>query len=74
MPLCVQGEEVSVAVWTSTLKRTIQTARLLPFPKLRWKALDEIDAGQCDGLTYKDIATQHPHEYEARKQDKLRYR
>jgi hypothetical protein len=26
-----------VSVWTSTLKRTIQTAELLPFPKLRWK-------------------------------------
>ena len=28
-----------VSVWTSTLKRTIQTAELLPFPKLRWKVL-----------------------------------
>ena len=37
---------VSVSVLTSTLKRTIQTARYLPFPKLRWKALDEIDAGE----------------------------
>ena len=26
-----------VSVWTSTLRRTIQTAELLPFPKLRWK-------------------------------------
>ena len=26
-----------VSVWTSTLKRTIQTAEHLPFPKLRWK-------------------------------------
>ena len=36
---------VPVSVWTSTLKRTIETARFLPFPKLRWKALDEINAG-----------------------------
>lgn len=35
---------VPVAVWTSTLRRTIATARYLPFPKLRWKALDEIHA------------------------------
>ena len=26
-----------VSVWTSTLRRTIQTAEHLPFPKLRWK-------------------------------------
>lgn len=34
-----------VSVWTSTLKRTIHTANFLPYPKLRWKALDEIHAG-----------------------------
>jgi 6-phosphofructo-2-kinase/fructose-2,6-biphosphatase len=61
-------------VWTSTLQRTIQTAAALPFAKLRWKALDEIDAGICDGMTYAQIAEKHPAEYEARKKDKLRYR
>ncbi|PNH04155.1 6-phosphofructo-2-kinase/fructose-2,6-bisphosphatase, partial [Tetrabaena socialis] len=69
-----QDEPVSVAVWTSTLKRTIETARFLPFPKLRWKALDEINAGSCDGMTYEGIAERYPHEYDARKKDKLRYR
>ncbi|EFJ46141.1 hypothetical protein VOLCADRAFT_105711 [Volvox carteri f. nagariensis] len=69
-----QEQPVSVAVWTSTLKRTIETARFLPFPKLRWKALDEIDAGICDGMTYEQIAERYPQEYEARKKDKLRYR
>jgi hypothetical protein len=48
--------------------------RFLPFPKLRWKALDEIDAGICDGMTYEQIAEKYPQEYEARKKDKLRYR
>ena len=33
-----------VSVWTSTLRRTIATANYLPYPKLRWKALDEIHA------------------------------
>lgn len=42
-------------VWTSTLRRTIQTARMLPYPKLTWKALDELDAGVCDGMTYEEI-------------------
>ena len=42
-------------VWTSTLQRTIETAQALPFPKLTWKALDELDAGVCDGMTYEEI-------------------
>lgn len=44
-----------VSVWTSTLQRTIATAAGLPFPRLRWKALDEIDAGVCDGMTYAQV-------------------
>lgn len=42
-------------VWTSTLQRTSQTAQYLPYPKLTWKSLDELDAGVCDGMTYKEI-------------------
>ena len=48
-----EGKELTV--WTSTFKRTIQTGQHLPFSKLQWKALDEIDAGVCDGLTYEEI-------------------
>lgn len=42
-------------VWTSTLRRTIQTASGLPYEKLTWKSLDELDAGVCDGMTYEEI-------------------
>lgn len=42
-------------VWTSTLQRTIQTAAELPYTKLTWKSLDELDAGVCDGMTYEEI-------------------
>lgn len=42
-------------VWTSTLQRTIQTAQYLPYNKLTWKSLDELDAGVCDGMTYDEI-------------------
>lgn len=42
-------------VWTSTLQRTIQTASELPYEKLTWKSLDELDAGVCDGMTYEEI-------------------
>lgn len=65
---------IPVAVWTSTLRRTIMTARHLPLAKLRWKVLDEIDAGICDGMSYEEIAIKYPNEFAARKKDKLRYR
>ncbi|KAG1677472.1 hypothetical protein FOA52_001928 [Chlamydomonas sp. UWO 241] len=68
------GTVAPLQVWTSTLKRTIQTARHLPFPKLRWKALDEINAGSCDGMTYEQVREKMPAEYEARQADKLGYR
>ena len=41
---------------------------------LRWKALDEIHAGSCDGMTYEQIEERFPEEYAARGKDKLRYR
>lgn len=44
-----------LTVWTSTLKRTIATAANLPYPKKTWKALEELDAGVCDGMTYEEI-------------------
>lgn len=69
-----KDECVSLSVWTSTLRRTIQTASALPFPKLQWKALDELDAGACDGMTYHEIEVDMPEEFAARKKDKLRYR
>lgn len=62
-----------LTVWTSTLKRTIATARHLPFKKLEWKALDELDAGICDGLTYDDVERLHPEEMK-RDSDKFNYR
>ncbi len=61
-------------VWTSTLQRTIQTAARLGSPIRRWKMLDEIHAGICDGLTYDEIAVQFPDVHQRRTQDKLRYR
>ena len=62
------------AVFTSTLQRTMATAAPLPAVATPWRALDEIDAGVCDGMTYAEIAAAMPAEYEARQRDKLRYR
>jgi 6-phosphofructo-2-kinase/fructose-2,6-biphosphatase len=74
VPTGSTGRPVPVAVWTSTLNRTIATAAGLPYPKVQWKALDEIQAGVCDGMTYKEVKEVMPAEHAARKEDKLRYR
>ena len=61
-------------VWTSQMKRTIQTAAKIDAPKEQWKALNEIDAGICEGLTYQEIAKEHPEEFALRDQNKYHYR
>jgi broad specificity phosphatase PhoE/predicted kinase len=61
-------------VWTSTLRRTTETGERLGLPTTAWRALDEIDAGYCDGMTYAEIAENLPQEFAARAADKLRYR
>lgn len=63
-----------MTVWTSTLKRTQQTANYLPYKKLQWKALDELDAGVCDGMTYEEIEKEYPEDFKARDNDKYEYR
>lgn len=61
-------------VWTSTLRRTKETAAPLGLPTEEWRALDEIDAGDCDGMTYEEIRTTLPKEHAARREAKLTYR
>lgn len=61
-------------VLTSSLQRTIETAAALPYRNAAWKALDEIDAGVCDGLTYLEIKERWPEEFAARAVNKFRYR
>ena len=70
------GEDHPLTVWTSTLKRTIATARHLPqeYNQLQWKALDELDSGVCDNMTYAEIKELYPEDFEARDQDKYNYR
>ncbi|KAI6043095.1 bifunctional 6-phosphofructo-2-kinase fructose-2,6-bisphosphate 2-phosphatase [Pisolithus marmoratus] len=66
--------DASLTVWTSTLQRTIQTAQDLPYPKLTWKSLDELDAGVCDGMTYEEIELAYPEDFANRDEDKFNYR
>jgi broad specificity phosphatase PhoE/predicted kinase len=61
-------------VWTSTLRRTVETVRGFDRPHAEWRALDEISAGDCDGMTYDEIRERMPLEFEARRRDKFDYR
>ncbi|ERE74632.1 6-phosphofructo-2-kinase/fructose-2, 6-biphosphatase 4 [Cricetulus griseus] len=61
-------------VWTSQMKRTIQTAEALSVPYEQWKVLNEIDAGVCEEMTYEEIQDHYPLEFALRDQDKYRYR
>lgn len=71
LSLTEEERQSNITVWTSTLKRTSQTASFLPYNKLEWKALDELDAGECDGMTYKEIEEKFPEDFKAR--DNLKY-
>lgn len=68
------GSDCLPLVWTSQLRRTRQTVEHIPTMNLCWRALNEIDAGVCEGLTYAQVADRHPEVAQARKADKLRYR
>ncbi|WP_437599952.1 bifunctional nucleoside/nucleotide kinase/histidine phosphatase family protein [Sorangium sp. So ce590] len=69
-----RSDDEHVNVWTSTLRRTIQTARPITQNHVAWRALDEIDAGVCEGMTYEEIRQQMPEVFNARAADKFRYR
>uniref|UniRef100_A0AAQ4RJX9 6-phosphofructo-2-kinase/fructose-2,6-biphosphatase 1 n=1 Tax=Gasterosteus aculeatus aculeatus TaxID=481459 RepID=A0AAQ4RJX9_GASAC len=71
----IRGQNIrELKVWTSHMKRTIQTAEALGVQYEQWKALNEIDAGVCEELTYEEIQENFPEEFALRDQDKYRYR
>ena len=74
-----EGEEPvkNFCIWTSMLKRSIQSAQFFDeedFEVKQMKMLDELNAGLMEGLTYQQIKTKYAAEYEERKKDKLHYR
>ena len=82
------GEPRPCRLWTSSLQRTILTARHITHPKIKlengreWtqfsqrvlRNLDEIYAGVCDGMTYDEIEANYPEEFALRRENKLGYR
>jgi len=67
-----------VLIWTSTLKRTKQTAEYFynddRYIVQESKQLDEIETGLFDKMTYEEIESKHLDEFNERKADKYNYR
>ncbi|WDK09368.1 6-phosphofructo-2-kinase [Colletotrichum graminicola] len=70
-------EEKNFCVWTSMLKRSVQTATEFEndddYDVKNWAMLNELNAGLFEGLTYEEIARRFPGEYRKRAEDKLHY-
>jgi broad specificity phosphatase PhoE/predicted kinase len=72
-----QSRKISY-IFTSHKQRTIQTARSICAMQkdckiISLKEFDEINAGICEGMTYKNIEETMPDVYRARKADKYHY-
>ena len=64
-------------VWTSTMRRSKQTAQFFQRPKYKTKQLpmlDELNAGILEGLTREEVKRFYSDWYEQRHKDKLRFR
>ena len=72
-----RSQPSSFCVWTSMLKRSIETAKYFDeedFDIKQMKMLDELNAGDMEGMTYDEIKKNYSDEYALRKRDKLHYR
>jgi 6-phosphofructo-2-kinase len=70
-------EQHNFCVWTSMLKRGVETGQYFcdeDFEVKQMRMLDELNAGIMEGLTYDEIRTNHADEYLRRRRDKLAYR
>jgi len=84
------GKPRTARLWTSSLVRTVQTARHIPHPMIKdpstgrkewiqmdhriYRNLDELYAGVCDGMTYEEIEQMYPDDFKRRNEDKFNYR
>jgi broad specificity phosphatase PhoE len=69
-------DKKQIKVFTSTLKRALQTSKAIDFGSspIILQNLNEISSGIFDCMTYQEIKTQNPAEYKLRAQYKLSYR
>lgn len=76
-PGSAPGLHSNFCVWTSMLKRTVETASVFDeehYDVKEMRMLNELGAGICDGMTYAEIKERYPHEYANRMKDKIQYR
>ena len=70
-------EDKNFCVWTSMLERSVDTAEYFEadddYDVKNWEMLNELNAGQFEGMTYAEIARKYPEEYQKRIGDKLNY-
>jgi 6-phosphofructo-2-kinase len=70
-------DEKNFCVWTSMLKRSIQTGTDFEddenYDVKNWEMLNELNAGSFEGMTYEHIEKKYPEEYKKRAKDKLHY-
>lgn len=70
--------ENGMQIWTSQLKRAIQTAQPsatnLGIKVLKWSSLNEIHAGVCENLTYKEMERDYPLIHRFRGENKYTFR
>lgn len=70
-------DDKNFCVWTSMLKRSVETAEYFEadddYDVKAWEMLNELNAGTFEGMTYDEIAAQYPEEYHKRSDDKLQY-
>lgn len=69
------GTTDDLIVYTSNMKRAVHSGKHIhALKKVKWSSLVEIDAGVCEGMTYKEMKTQMFAEFSARQRDKLNWR
>jgi broad specificity phosphatase PhoE len=73
-----RGVENEMQIWTSQLRRAMQTAEpaehKLGIPCFRWSSLNEIHAGVCENMTYKEVETTYPLIHRFRSENKYSFR
>ncbi|CAH0059391.1 unnamed protein product [Clonostachys solani] len=70
-------DEKNFCVWTSMLRRSVESAEYFDadddYDVKNWEMLNELNTGQFEGMTYAEIAKNHPEEFKKRASDKLNY-
>jgi 6-phosphofructo-2-kinase len=72
-----EPEEKNFCVWTSMLRRSVQTAEFFDdeeFEVKQMRMLNELYAGDMEGMSFYEMQHKHTAEYNARHANKLSYR